>query len=400
MDTQKMKNRLILKNLDEDDRKALIGGSITLSSLLMGSGLYHFFGRSESERKEESNSEAEIDGLTDLPTEELPEDFSFENEDMIVVETNMDVTHSDHNISFNEAFAQARSAQGAGGFFEWRGGTYNTYYKEEMENLGDTQSQEYFQQIDNSIVENSYQQVSHQDLMTSAASQSSSIEEVASLGSLDTNTDGIIDSGAISIEESGIDISLDKAIDLSQESEILASAETNSDELIESFESTNSTTNYQGADIIESQPLADQSISFEDDGSIAGVMESLDADDDGIIDFGAQEIGGIANAETSVSGIMESLDVNDDGIIDFGAQDIVTSNHQMADGVMESLDDDNDGIIDFGASDINGGFATLESVNESVINTEGIMENLDNDDDGIIDFGASDLNDGGIASED
>lgn len=34
-------------------------------------------------------------------------------------------------MSFNEAFAAARSEVGAGGAFEWRGNVYGTYYAEE-----------------------------------------------------------------------------------------------------------------------------------------------------------------------------------------------------------------------------------------------------------------------------
>lgn len=38
-------------------------------------------------------------------------------------------------MSFNEAFAAARSEVGAGGAFEWRGNVYGTYYAEEWNNM-------------------------------------------------------------------------------------------------------------------------------------------------------------------------------------------------------------------------------------------------------------------------
>jgi len=40
-----------------------------------------------------------------------------------------------HNISFEEAFAEARESFGAGSVFEWNGNSYTTYYKEEWEGL-------------------------------------------------------------------------------------------------------------------------------------------------------------------------------------------------------------------------------------------------------------------------
>lgn len=41
----------------------------------------------------------------------------------------------DDSMSFADAFASARREVGAGGVFEWRGGVYNTYYKEEWNQL-------------------------------------------------------------------------------------------------------------------------------------------------------------------------------------------------------------------------------------------------------------------------
>lgn len=43
------------------------------------------------------------------------------------------------NMSFDQAFASARKELGAGGFFNWHGKTYNTYYKEEWDSMTDVE---------------------------------------------------------------------------------------------------------------------------------------------------------------------------------------------------------------------------------------------------------------------
>lgn len=47
------------------------------------------------------------------------------------------------NMSFNEAFAAARSEVGAGGAFEWRGNVYGTYYAEEWNSMTPDAKAEY-----------------------------------------------------------------------------------------------------------------------------------------------------------------------------------------------------------------------------------------------------------------
>lgn len=51
-------------------------------------------------------------------------------------DSNISVASSvNDEMSFNEAFAAARSEVGAGGAFEWRGNVYGTYYAEEWNNM-------------------------------------------------------------------------------------------------------------------------------------------------------------------------------------------------------------------------------------------------------------------------
>jgi len=52
-------------------------------------------------------------------------------------------TTPDDEMSFNEAFAAARKEVGPNGVFEWRGGVFNTYYREEWDNLSDKYKDEF-----------------------------------------------------------------------------------------------------------------------------------------------------------------------------------------------------------------------------------------------------------------
>ncbi|MGA0555883.1 hypothetical protein ACO2Q8_04465 [Larkinella sp. VNQ87] len=52
-------------------------------------------------------------------------------------------THVTDEMSFEDAFKTARQEVGPGGYFEWNGHLYNTYYKEEWEALSPSEREEY-----------------------------------------------------------------------------------------------------------------------------------------------------------------------------------------------------------------------------------------------------------------
>lgn len=51
-------------------------------------------------------------------------------------------------MSFTEAFKSARSDVGAGGFFEWHGNIYNTYVKEEWDEMTSDEKADFFSSLD------------------------------------------------------------------------------------------------------------------------------------------------------------------------------------------------------------------------------------------------------------
>lgn len=56
-------------------------------------------------------------------------------------------TGVDDGMSFSQAFASARRELGAGGVFSWRGNLYNTYYKEEWDEMSLDEKHDFYNQV-------------------------------------------------------------------------------------------------------------------------------------------------------------------------------------------------------------------------------------------------------------
>lgn len=71
-------------------------------------------------------------------------------EEIGLTDNNRDVpvAHVNDELSFAEAFAEARSQVGSGGVFEWRGSVYNTYIESEWDNMSSTQKNEFLSKVD------------------------------------------------------------------------------------------------------------------------------------------------------------------------------------------------------------------------------------------------------------
>lgn len=61
------------------------------------------------------------------------------------------------DMSFSEAFSFARKEVGPGGFFEWNGNTYNTYYKEEWDAMTEEDKADFAASIDKAQEGQSYE---------------------------------------------------------------------------------------------------------------------------------------------------------------------------------------------------------------------------------------------------
>lgn len=98
---------------------------------------------------------------------EIDPSLSPSQEDVILAtDEGVRVAQVDDNVSFSQAFADARAQVGPGGVFEWRGKVYGTYYKEEWDNMSRAERAEYQSKID-------YKDVMHHDSQDSAVHQAS-----------------------------------------------------------------------------------------------------------------------------------------------------------------------------------------------------------------------------------
>jgi len=195
------KKRLIFRNLTEREKQLLVPGGAGLLGLVSGAGLYHYFGLKQD--------------ATDLNTPIAPSAETPENEVVCVYTEAPFAASVTDNMSFNQAFGSARQELGMGGFFEWRGNTYNTYYKEEWDQLSPSEKQEYMVSVHESTDYNSLQDV---DIADSDIQINLDPHEIHSDEHIDANSTGghdydsavfdidgdhVLDSVAIDLDNNG-----------------------------------------------------------------------------------------------------------------------------------------------------------------------------------------------------
>lgn len=92
---------------------------------------------------------------TDAVHEDAKPEASPAPEEIVLTTANgANVAHVDNSLTFGEAFADARNQVGPGGVFSYNGQLYNTYYREEWNNLTSDQKNEYYASV--SLPENSH----------------------------------------------------------------------------------------------------------------------------------------------------------------------------------------------------------------------------------------------------
>jgi len=85
---------------------------------------------------------------TDSVNENAKPEASPAPEEVVLTTANgAHVAHVENSPTFAEAFADARTQVGSGGVFSYNGQMYNTYYKEEWNNLSSEQKNEYYASI-------------------------------------------------------------------------------------------------------------------------------------------------------------------------------------------------------------------------------------------------------------
>ncbi len=92
------------------------------------------------------------------------------------VDSELQVADLGGNLSFSEAFAEARSQVGPGGVFEWNGSVYGTYYADEWDNMSDEDKVEFgshisyaSQKVDTELYADNIEVEVEQDVMVADA---------------------------------------------------------------------------------------------------------------------------------------------------------------------------------------------------------------------------------------
>lgn len=130
IENKEMKNRILL-NLTSAQKRGLKNGGVGLAGMLVGASFIKMFGNNTPG----GNSAATITEDDDNETIAVPTEIAISN-------------NVSNDMEFSEAFAVARQELGAGGFFEWQGSTYNTYYGEEWNEMSTDEQEAFLTSVD------------------------------------------------------------------------------------------------------------------------------------------------------------------------------------------------------------------------------------------------------------
>jgi len=136
---QKKRNTLRIRNLTQEQKALFKDGGMVLTGAFLGSIITKLTSSTPLENVDQEMDEFEPEICIEVEDESLFCD-----------------TVSDH-MSFSEAFAHARNQAGPGSFFNWKGNSYNTYQKDEWDNMDSSEKEEFANSLladDNLILQN------------------------------------------------------------------------------------------------------------------------------------------------------------------------------------------------------------------------------------------------------
>lgn len=139
----KQKRVLKLKNLTPKQKAQLQSASAGLAGVSLGAVSMMLMGTSFSSSENSDKPDGDP-----TPSNITPRRGGDEELDIPIYS---DAPFSDavtDDMSFSEAFGAARRDIGPGGFFEWKGETFNTYYKEEWDDLSKEEQNEFYASVD------------------------------------------------------------------------------------------------------------------------------------------------------------------------------------------------------------------------------------------------------------
>jgi hypothetical protein len=198
-------NKLTLRNLTPEQKKILVGTGAVGSGLLSGAAIFSFFGFTSNQQQNE-------------PVQ-VPENVEGDETLDIYSTAPIDNRNLD-DLSFKDAFTSAREAIGQGGFFEWRGQYYNTYYAEEWAAMSQEERDLFADSLSNNpeflnepapaervvseqpSTEYEIAEITEVQVVSNQTGQGAA--ESGSAYELDLNADGIIDAIGIDSDNSGV----------------------------------------------------------------------------------------------------------------------------------------------------------------------------------------------------
>ena len=140
-----LEKRPVTNGQSESNKEGIAWKQVTLggvSGILMGAGLLY---AGESAAKA---LEADDVSVVEDPEEETPAVVAPEvGETSHTLENGLQVAAINDDLSFGEAFAQARAEVGPGGVFHWHGGIYNTYTASEWNAMTTAEKHDFAEQV-------------------------------------------------------------------------------------------------------------------------------------------------------------------------------------------------------------------------------------------------------------
>lgn len=139
-ETKGTRNKIILKNLTKRQKEIISSTGIITGGVGLGTGLFTLYAMKEPEN---------IPGISpDIEFNTIDNNEGQNNHSIEIISKTPITEIHDHNISFGEAFRTARNINGPGGWFIWKGNVYNTFYKEEWQDLSQNEKDKYLASID------------------------------------------------------------------------------------------------------------------------------------------------------------------------------------------------------------------------------------------------------------
>jgi hypothetical protein len=279
---------------------AAVAGGVVVGNLAWGLAQEAKGAFDEYISESETETPVEVEAVEATPTDALP-DGGIEAAEVSDVVTD--------DMSFNEAFAAARSDVGPGGVFEWNGNLYGTYYKEEWDNLSPAETEEYWASVEAADVD------IEQEVLPDDITPDEMVAETVDIDGdgyeesvlLDSNDDGEIDVVASDFDGDGEIDTVVADTDFNGEPDVIIQ-ETNTEEVEELYAS-------QSSETYDAQEQAEmETADLDGDGYEESILADTNAD--GVVDTVASDLDGDGRIDTVVA------DTDYDGEVDEFAQDI------------------------------------------------------------------------------